>query len=97
MNISGVGAPAPSPVPAPIAPVAAPSPTDRASTEAAKAAPQQEKGSRATGAEAEAPRVPPLKGLSVNEFRVILGELPIAAEKKLAKQAETNGGFDTYA
>ena len=95
MNVNGVGAPGTVPAPMPVGP--APSPTDRAPTEAAKAAPQEKK-SEITKAEEEAPKLPPLKGLTVNDVRVMLGALPVTAAAKLAARQQTRpGAFDTYA
>ena len=96
MNISGVGAPAPVPAPMPVGP--APSPTERASTEAAKAAAPPEHKSEITKAEEASAKLPPLRGLTVNDVRVMLGAMPASAAAKLAaKQQVQPGSFDTYA
>jgi hypothetical protein len=91
MNINGVGAPAPATVPVP-----APSPTDRAPTDAAKAATPDKKAPNPR-AEEEAPKLPPLKGLTVNDVRVMLGMLPVSAARKLEQQPARPGEFDMYA
>jgi hypothetical protein len=98
MSISGVGTPAP--VPPPVPPVTAPSPTDRAPTEAAKpAAASTEKKSEVTRAEEEAAKLPPMKGLTLNEVRVMLGAIPASAALKLANRQDGTGthAFDVYA
>jgi hypothetical protein len=97
MNVSGVGAPAPVSVPRPVVP--APSPMDRAPTEAASAtaATTEHKESEVTKAEEEAAKLPPMKGLTLNEVRVMLGAIPASAAAELAKQDRAGtGAFDVY-
>jgi hypothetical protein len=77
--------------------VPAPSPTDRAPTEAAKAAATPEKKSEATRAETQATKLPPMKGLTLNEVRVMLGAMPVSAAAQLAGQeGMSKGSFDVY-
>jgi hypothetical protein len=96
MNINGVGAPTPVPAPMPVGP--APSPKERASTEAAKAAAPPERKSEITQAEEESAKLPPLKGLTVNDVRVMLGAMPPSAAAKLAaKRQVPPGALDVYA
>lgn len=96
MNVSGVGAPVPVAAPMPVGP--APSPTDRAPTEAAKAAAQPEKKSETTKAEEEAAKLPPLKGLTLDEVRVMLGAIPPSELARLAtRQRMQPSAFDVYA
>jgi hypothetical protein len=95
MNVSGVGGPSAVPAPMPVVP--APSPTERAQTEAARPTPAaQEKKAEATKAQEEAAKLPPLKGLTLNEVRVMLGALPVSAAAKLATRQQP-GAFDVYA
>ncbi|HET9655781.1 MAG TPA: hypothetical protein VFP72_10540 [Kineosporiaceae bacterium] len=93
MNVSGVGAPA---TPA-AASVPAPSPTDRAPTEAAKAAHPDGSKTQHKSVEEEAPKLPPLKGLTLTEVRVMLGVMPASAAIKQAQQPTHPGAFDVYA
>jgi hypothetical protein len=88
MNVNGVGR---------TAPVAVPSPgeSDRAPTQTAGTA----NPAKATAAERsrqearEVEKLPPLKGLTVNEFRIILGAMPPRSPN--AQGAETSG-LDQY-
>jgi hypothetical protein len=80
--------------------VPAPSPTDRAPTEAAKAAtsPGRRAESEASRAEEEAAKLPPMKGLTLNEVRVMLGVLPVSEATKMAAKQNTRPSiFDVYA
>jgi hypothetical protein len=97
MNVSGVGAPAPASVPRPVGP--APSPMDRAPTEAARATAARTGNQKPEGkVEEEAAKLPPMKGLTLNEVRVMLGAIPASAAAKLAKQDRVGtGAFDLYA
>lgn len=97
MNVSGVGAPAPMSAPRPVGP--APSPMDRAPTEAASTTAATAESRKPEGrAEEEAAKLPPMKGLTLNEVRVMLGAIPASAAAKLAKQDRAGtGAFDVYA
>ena len=92
MNVSGVGtappiAPTPAPAPASNHRELAPATTTRDGPAAKK--PEQ-------APEHEAPKLPPMKGLSLTEVRVMLGAIPAGMATKLAQGAQP-GSFDTYA
>ena len=97
MNVSGVGAAAPVSTPRPVGP--APSPMDRAPTEAASAtAVRAENQKPEVKAEEEAAKLPPMKGLTLNEVRVMLGAIPASTAAKLSRQDRAGtGAFDVYA
>jgi hypothetical protein len=79
--------------------VTGPSPTDRALTEAAKpTAASAERKSEATRAEEAAAKLPPLKALTLNEVRVMLGAIPASVALKMANKPDGGlGAFDMYA
>lgn len=99
MNVNGRGTLSQAPPAMTIVP--APSPTDRAPTEAARtAAPSAEvtKPGADKTAEEKAAKLPPLKGLTVNEVRMMLGALPVSEAAKTAANPNTRPSiFDVYA
>lgn len=98
MNVTGVGAGPPLPPPpvpaAGPAPAAAPAerPPNPATTTSEAAA--QDKADRKHERDVE--KLPPLRGLSLTEIRVMLGQLPAGAAAKLGETSRP-GSFDTYA
>lgn len=90
MNVTSVGSiPAAVPAPVPVQkPTHADKPADAGHNAAGHNTPQQKK------VEVEAPKLPPLKPVSVQEFRVMLGALPPSALSP--KGPLENGTLDTY-
>ena len=91
MNVTSVGT-TPTPLPAPL-PVSKPVAADRAHDARHEAAPQQA-AQQAKKPEKERVELPPLKPVSTQEFRVMLGALPISV---LSGSRAKTGSFDVYA
>lgn len=87
MNVTSVGT-TPTPLPAPL-PVSKPVAADKAA-DARHEAQQQAQQAR----QPEKVELPPLKPVSPQEFRVMLGALPVSA---LSGGKARNGSFDVYA
>ncbi len=90
MNVTSVGAaPVPAPAPFPVQrPAAARSATDSGSHETEHSFPRQQR------AEPEKVELPPLKPVTVQEFRVIVGALPANV---LLPRKNTGAELDVYA
>lgn len=91
MNVTSVGA-TPAPLPAPL-PVSKPVATDRAPDSRHEAA-QQQAAQQSKKPVPERVQLPPLKPVSTQEFRVMLGALPVSA---LSGSSAKSGSFDLYA
>ena len=89
MNVTSVGT-TPTPLPAPL-PVSKPVAADRAH-DAKQEAAQQQAAQQAK--QPEKVELPPLTPVSTQEFRVMLGALPVSA---LSGSKARNGSFDLYA
>ena len=94
MNVTSVGA-TPTPLPTPL-PVSKPVATDRAPDSRHEAQQQaaQQAAQQARKPEPERVQLPPLKPVSTQEFRVMLGALPVSV---LSGSRAKTGSFDVYA
>lgn len=91
MNVTSVGT-TPTPLPAPL-PVSKPVATGKA-PDARQEAAHQQAAQQAKKPEPEQVKLPPLKPVSTQEFRVMLGALPISV---LTGSRAKTGSFDVYA
>ena len=90
MNVTSVGT-TPTPLPVPL-PVSKPVAADRAPDARQEA--QQQAAQQAKKPAPEKVELPPLKPVSTQEFRVMLGALPVSV---LSGSRAKTGSFDVYA